>query len=201
MTRRESVTEGAAESADCGAGWAGIRAIVCDVDGTLTAGTIAINDCGQETKEFCVRDGLAVSLWRESGGRLGVVTGRQGLALRHRLEELGVDAVVQGSRDKVAALDTFCVRWRMTRGECAFVGDDLPDLAAMLASGLAVAVAGADPEVSKRAAYTTIARPGHGALREVIELALKAQGKWEAVISRFEHGSPPPAATRREVNL
>ncbi len=165
--------------------WRQVKAIVCDVDGTLTDGSIAIDDHGVETKQFSARDGLGVAIWRESGGHIGVITGRRSLALTHRLKELGIECGVQGAKDKVGALKEMCAGWGLALAECAFVGDDLPDLAAMRACGLAVAVSGSAPEILAIAHHVTAARPGDGALREVIECALKAQGRWDAVVAKF----------------
>ncbi len=165
--------------------WSGIRAIVCDVDGTLTDGSIAIDDTGAEEKRFCARDGLGIGLWRQSGGLVGVITGRRGLALQHRLRELGIDDALQGESDKARALAALCAHWGIATSDVIFVGDDLPDLAAMATAGVGVAVAGAAREVRERADYVTTALPGHGALREVIECALQSQGRWADVVAKF----------------
>ena len=175
--------------------WREVKAIVCDVDGTLTDGSIDIDDHGVETKRFCVRDGLGIMLGRESGGRIGVITGRRSLALTHRLRELGIESGVQGSKDKVEALTAMCAEWGVTLGDCAFVGDDLPDLAAMRACGLAVAVSGSAPEILAIAHHVTAAHPGNGALREVIECALKAQGRWDAVVARYAGATSTASAS------
>ncbi len=165
--------------------WSRIRAIVCDVDGTLTDGTIALDDRAVETKGFCARDGLGISIWRSQGGKFGIITGRRGLALSYRLREVGCDGVVQGAGEKLAHLKELCEQFGVSLGECAYVGDDLPDLAPVAACGVGVAVAGAVPEVIAAARYVTRARPGAGAIREVIEEALKAQRRWDAVVAKF----------------
>ncbi len=163
--------------------WSAVRAIVMDIDGTLTDGGIFINDSGEESKRYDVRDGFGIALWHKAGGRTGVVTGRRGLALTHRMRELSITAVEQGASDKVAALDRILAGWNISRGQCVFVGDDIPDLAVMRSGVIAVAVADAAPEVRAAAHGVTTAPGGHGALREVVEEILRAQKKWDALIA------------------
>ncbi len=162
--------------------WSGIRAIVMDVDGTLTDGGIYIDDSGRETKRYDVRDGFGIELWHRAGGKSAVITGRKGLALTHRMRELRIGAVEQGVSDKVEALDRVCMALGVTRAQCVFVGDDLPDLAVMQCAGAAVAIAGAPIELRERASMTTTARGGHGAIREIVETILVAQGKWDRLL-------------------
>lgn len=163
--------------------WAEVRAIVMDIDGTLTDGGIFIDDSGVESKRYDVRDGFGIALWHKSGGKTGVVTGRRGLALTHRMRELAITAVEQGASDKVAALDRIVAKLGVTRAQCVFVGDDIPDLAVMGRVGIAVAVADSAPEVIAIAKFVTQARGGHGAVREVVEKILRAQNKWDALIA------------------
>ena len=163
--------------------WAEVRAIVMDIDGTLTDGGIFIDDSGVESKRYDVRDGFGIALWHKSGGKTGVVTGRRGLALTHRMRELAITAVEQGASDKVAALDRIVAKLGVTRAQCVFVGDDIPDLAVMGRVGIAVAVADSAPEVIAIAKFVTQARGGHGAIREVVEKILRAQNKWDALIA------------------
>ena len=165
--------------------WSRIRAIVCDVDGTLTDGTVTLDDRAVETKGFCARDGMGISIWRSLGGKFGIITGRRSLALSIRLREIGCDGVVQGAGEKLAHLKGLCEQFGVSMEECAYVGDDLPDLAPVAACGVGVAVAGAVQEVISAARYVTRARPGSGAIREVVEEALKAQGRWGAVVTKF----------------
>ncbi|MSR69066.1 MAG: phenylphosphate carboxylase subunit delta [Phycisphaerales bacterium] len=163
--------------------WSAVRAIVMDIDGTLTDGGIHINDSGEESKRYDVRDGFGLTLWHKSGGKSGVITGRRGLALMHRMRELAISAVEQGASDKVAALDRITARLGVTRTECIFVGDDIPDLAVMRQVGFAVAVNDAAAEVRAGAHFVTSARGGAGAVREVVEKVLRAQARWDALIA------------------
>ncbi len=154
-----------------------------DIDGTLTDGKILINDAGEESKQYDVRDGFGIALWHKSGGKSGVVTGRRGLALTHRMRELSINAVEQGAHDKVAALGRITAQLGVTGSQCIFVGDDIPDLAVMRSVGIAVAVNDAAAEVRACAHFVTNARGGAGALREVVEKVLRAQNKWDALIA------------------
>jgi 3-deoxy-D-manno-octulosonate 8-phosphate phosphatase (KDO 8-P phosphatase) len=151
----------------------------------MTDGGIWIDDLAREAKRFDVHDGLGIALWRAAGGRFGVVTGRRGLALAHRLKELGVDALAQGSSEKASDVRALCERWSIAPSDCVFVGDDLPDIPAMHACAFGIAVASARAEVVACASAVTLANPGAGAIREVIEAALRAQGKWGQVVERF----------------
>ena len=163
--------------------WSTVRAIVMDVDGTLTDGGISINDSGVESKRYCVRDGFGLSMWHKSGGKSAVITGRRGLSITHRMGELSITAVEQGASDKVAALERVLAQLGVAAEQCVFVGDDIPDLAVMGRVGIAVAVADSAPEVIAIAKFVTQARGGHGAVREVVEKILRAQNKWDALIA------------------
>lgn len=168
--------------------WSAVKAIIMDADGTITDGGIYIDDRGCEFKRFDVRDGLGISLWHLAGGKTGVITGRRGLSLAHRLRELRIHAVEQGASDKVAAFGRITAQLGVAPGECAFVGDDLPDLCVMKRAGVPVAVAGSPSEVAAVAMHTTRAHGGHGAVRELIETILRAQGRWEQVVSQWTEG-------------
>ncbi|NBX37546.1 MAG: hypothetical protein EBR10_10070 [Planctomycetes bacterium] len=159
-----------------------VRALVLDVDGTLTDGSILINDLGQETKRFDVRDGLGLELWRRAGLAVAVVTGRRGLALEHRLRELKITVALQAVTDKARGFADAAAQLGVPLESCAFMGDDLPDLAAMRFAAVACAPADAAAEVREAAHVVTRARGGFGAVREFIETVLKAQGKWDGLV-------------------
>ncbi len=159
-----------------------VRALVLDVDGTLTDGSILINDLGQETKRFDVRDGLGLELWRRAGLSVAVVTGRRGLALEHRLRELKITMALQAVTDKARGFADAAAQLGVPLESCAFMGDDLPDLAAMRFAAVACAPADAAAEVREAAHVVTRARGGFGAVREFIETVLKAQGKWDGLV-------------------
>lgn len=134
-----------------------VKLLCLDVDGVLTDGTVALDDLGHETKRFHARDGLGIRLWTRLGGQVAVITGRSGLAVRHRLEELGVRLLYSGSADKLHDLHAALRETGLTPAEAAFVGDDLPDLPAMRACGYPVAVRDAAQEVLAIARYVTAA--------------------------------------------
>lgn len=165
--------------------WSKVRAIIMDADGTLTDGGIFIDDRGTEFKRFDVRDGLGISLWHRAGGRTGVITGRKGLALTHRMRELGIGVWEQGISNKVGAFDRIISRLGVARSECVFLGDDLPDLAVMRVAGVPVAVADSPAEIKSVAQHVTAARGGHGAVRELIETVLRAQAKWDLLVAQY----------------
>jgi 3-deoxy-D-manno-octulosonate 8-phosphate phosphatase (KDO 8-P phosphatase) len=162
-----------------------VQLVLLDVDGVLTDGSIIYNDDGSETKVFNVRDGLGIRLLLDAGIGVGIVTGRSSGALTHRCRNLGIDLVFDGVRDKAALVEKIVKETGIPAGAMAFVGDDLPDLPIMARVGVAVAVADAHPRVLARARVVTAAGGGHGAVREVSEMTLRAKGLWDAVEKRF----------------
>jgi 3-deoxy-D-manno-octulosonate 8-phosphate phosphatase (KDO 8-P phosphatase) len=162
---------------------AAIRLLVLDVDGVLTDGRITYTADAVEVKSFHVRDGSGIKFWQRFGGRVAIVSGRASKAVELRAAELGVTSVVQGAADKAAALETVLATNGLRAGEACAVGDDLPDLPLLRACGLAVAVADACPEARAAAHYVTRAAGGRGAVREVIELLLRARGTWDRLVA------------------
>ena len=164
-----------------------IRLLLLDVDGVLTAGEIIYNDTGDQLKVFNVKDGLGIRMLKAAGIQIGIITGRTGGALQHRCANLGIDLVFDGIRDKVKALETIATQTQIEPEQMAFVGDDLPDLAVMKNVGLAIAVADA-VELVRQSAHITTTRPGgQGAVREVCETILQAQGHWQSVLEKLFH--------------
>ncbi|MGA6924432.1 MAG: HAD hydrolase family protein, partial [Desulfosarcina sp.] len=151
-----------------------IRLLLLDVDGVLTAGEVIYNDLGQETKAFNVRDGLGIRLLMAAGIRVGIVTGRRSKALMHRCNNLGIELVKTGIRDKAAALDELLRETGLTASVTAFVGDDLPDLPILRRVGVPIAVGDAHDRVKQAALITTRAPGGRGAVREISERILQA---------------------------
>jgi len=162
-----------------------IEMLVLDVDGVLTDGRIVYTDTGEEIKAFHVRDGSGMKLWTSLGKKIGIITGRRSAIVERRAKELGVHAVAQGADDKLAALTRMLASLGVTAEQTCAVGDDFVDLAVMRTCGVAVAVADACPEAKEDADYTTQAPGGRGAVREVIELMLRAQGMWETLVARY----------------
>jgi 3-deoxy-D-manno-octulosonate 8-phosphate phosphatase (KDO 8-P phosphatase) len=163
-----------------------IEYLVLDVDGVLTDGGIGYSDDGSEFKRFHVRDGSGLAIWRHLGKGAGIISGRASTTVQRRAAELGISPVIQNARFKVPALRRLLDRTGLEPRQLCAIGDDVPDMGLMTNCGLAVAVADASAEVRSIAHYVTRAHGGHGAVRETIELILQAQGRWQAVVDRFQ---------------
>ena len=162
-----------------------IKLLILDVDGVLTDGSIVYSDNGQELKTFNAKDGLGLRLLQDAGIMVGIVTGRRSEALSHRCENLGISLLYQGVGDKAAALGSILKQTGVTVDEIAAMGDDLPDLTLMKRIGCSIAPADADEIVRGHADIVTGAKGGAGAVREVCEGILKAQGRWEAILEKW----------------
>lgn len=154
-----------------------VRLAIFDVDGVLTDGTLYIGAQGEAFKAFNILDGHGLKMLQAAGVATAIISGRSSPAVARRAEELAIAHLVQGSADKVADFERLIGGLGVGREACAFVGDDLPDLAVMRACGFAVAVANAADEVKQAAHYVTRASGGRGAVREFCELVLRAQGQ------------------------
>jgi 3-deoxy-D-manno-octulosonate 8-phosphate phosphatase (KDO 8-P phosphatase) len=155
-----------------------IEWLVLDVDGVLTDGSIIYADNDVELKGFYVRDGSGLKLWQLAGKRSAIITGRQSPVVAVRAAEVGIGLVVQGASDKLSAYEKLLADTAAKPEQVCFVGDDVPDLPPLRGCGLAVAVADAAVDVKVEADYVTGSRGGRGAVREVIELILRCQGRW-----------------------
>ncbi len=173
-----------------------IRLLLLDVDGVLTDGSLYIDDDGRELKRFHVRDGLAVKLWKEAGGQVGIVSGRRTPAVDHRAAELGIEPVWQGVSDKAELIGRILEELRLSPAQLAYIGDDLPDLGAIQLAGLGITVADAPVEVRTAADYVTVAVGGQAAVREVVELILTAQGRWAGLLSQFDSTTESTSASK-----
>lgn len=162
-----------------------IKLLLMDCDGVLTDGRIWILENGEDQKAFHTRDGLGIDLLHRAGLKSGIISGRTSSALERRAQSLGVSYLWQGRDDKRQAFADTLAQAQVTNEEVAFIGDDLTDLPLMGQSGLAVAVADAVADVRERAHYVTQANGGYGAVREVIELILRAQGRWDALVKSY----------------
>jgi 3-deoxy-D-manno-octulosonate 8-phosphate phosphatase (KDO 8-P phosphatase) len=157
-----------------------VAALIVDVDGVLTAGGITYAAGGQEIKEFHVRDGSGMKIWLRTGKPLAILSGRQSDVTALRARELGIVQVEQGNADKIPGFRRLLEKWGVDAGRVAYVGDDVPDVPLLEASGLAVAVADACSTAIRTAHYVTRMAGGQGAVREAIELILRCQGQWPA---------------------
>jgi 3-deoxy-D-manno-octulosonate 8-phosphate phosphatase (KDO 8-P phosphatase) len=155
-----------------------IRLLVLDVDGVLTDGGLFYCASGEETKRFNVHDGLALVAARKAGLQIAVLSSRASAAVTRRMTELGVSEVHQGVGDKAGALAALCERLGIPTAAVAMMGDDLPDLAALGQVGLALAPANAVAEVKRAAHWVARRRGGDGAVREAVEMLLKARRAW-----------------------
>ncbi|MBF0285423.1 MAG: HAD hydrolase family protein [Magnetococcales bacterium] len=167
-----------------------VRLVALDVDGVLTDGGIVLDDAGREIKRFCVRDGLGVRMLLDLGFAVGVISARKSAATEARGRELGLSFVRQGVQDKWGALREELSRRRLDPTQCAFMGDDLLDLPLMSRVGFSAAPADGDPEVLRRAHWIASRNGGHGAVRELAEGFLKAQGQWEDVVTALINPVP-----------
>jgi len=163
----------------------GIKLLVLDVDGVMTDGRIMLAPNGDEIKVFHVRDGAGMKYWKRAGGKLAVITGRGSPAVLKRAEELDVDFVRLNAKDKLPALNDAMAQLKLTPEQVAIIGDDLTDVPMARICGFSAAVGDAADELKEVASYTTSLPGGGGCVREVIELILKAAGKWPDILKRY----------------
>ncbi|CAN5365922.1 HAD hydrolase family protein [soil metagenome] len=162
-----------------------IELLLLDVDGVLTDGRLHYTDTGSESKTFHVRDGAGLKFWQGAGKRAAIISGRDSKAVELRAAELGLTPVLLGRKDKVPAYREVLAATGLKPDQVCAMGDDLPDLPLLMASGISIAPADACAEVIAVATYVTNAPGGHGAVREAIEWLLELQGKWDAIVERF----------------
>ncbi len=162
-----------------------VKLLLLDVDGVLTDGSIIYNDNGAETKVFNVKDGLGIKLLMEVGIKVGIVTGRISKALYHRCNNLGISLIFDGVHEKASVLELISEQTGILDKEIAFVGDDLPDLPLLRRVGLSIAVSDAHKTVIENVDMITSAKSGAGAVREICEAILKAQGFWDKILGNF----------------
>ncbi len=166
----------------------GIRMIIFDVDGVLSDGKLYYGGQGEAFKTFFVRDGLGISLARQSGIKSAIITGRKSDIVEQRGKELKIDAVYQGNLYKIKAYEELKKNFSLADEEIAYIGDDVVDLPIMTKVGLAAAVGDATDEVKSIAHVVSDFKGGEGAVRQIIEFILKAQGKWQILINDYLNG-------------
>jgi 3-deoxy-D-manno-octulosonate 8-phosphate phosphatase (KDO 8-P phosphatase) len=166
-----------------------IKALVLDVDGILSDGFLSFTNTGDEIKSFDIRDGLGMKLVQKAGLKVAIITGRSSQIVSNRMSSLGVDVVVQGREDKGTALLEVCQQLGLTPSDCAYMGDDWPDLPALMMAGLAITVPNAHIEVRRRADLVTQAYGGRGAVREFCDILLKANNAYDDLLQQYlAHG-------------
>ena len=162
-----------------------IKILILDVDGVLTDGRVIYTDSGEEIKRFDVRDGHGLKLLMRSGIEVILLTGRESKVVLHRARDLGIEHVYQKALNKIEVYKTILAQRNLEDKEVGFVGDDLVDLPVLRKVGFSAAVPDAVPEVKEIVDYITTKKGGEGAVRELCELLLKAQNKWEAVTEKY----------------
>ena len=162
-----------------------IKMIIFDVDGVLTDGTLYLADDGQEYKSFNSLDGHGMKMLKNSGVALAIITGRTSKVVLHRAQNLGVDHLYQGCHDKLETYQELLNKIQLEPAETAFMGDDVIDLPVMRRCGLALCVPAAPALVKQHAHYVTENGGGRGAVREVCEIIMRAQGTYDDQMAPF----------------
>ena len=155
-----------------------IKLLILDVDGVMTDGRVILNARGEEIKRFYVRDGYGVKRLLAVGIDVVIITGRKSKAVECRAKELGIQEIYQGVKQKGSLCREVIARKNLIKDQVCCMGDDLPDLPVFSQAGISIAVADAASEVRDAANHVTEQKGGHGAVREVCELILKAQKNW-----------------------
>ncbi len=162
-----------------------VKLLALDVDGVLTDGKLWFGNGSEELKAFNIHDGLGIKLLQRNGIQVAIITGRTSNLVSRRAKDLGIEHVIQGREDKLTALNELRAQLQLELAQIAYVGDDLPDLSAIRAAGLGITVADGNAFVAQHADYTTKRCGGQGAVREVCELILNAQGRLAAVQEQY----------------
>ncbi|MBI4807721.1 MAG: HAD hydrolase family protein [Nitrosomonadales bacterium] len=162
-----------------------LRLVAFDVDGVLTDGGLYLSDSGEEFKRFNSLDGHGLKMLKNSGVELAIITGRTSKCVELRAKNLGITRLYQGVEDKLAAMQSLLADLKLAPGQAAFMGDDVVDLPVMRRVGLALSVPAAPQIVRDHAHYISQRAAGHGAVREVCELILGAQGNLDAQLAPY----------------
>jgi len=164
---------------------AGVKVMIFDVDGVLTDGSLTYGPDGEATKTFNVLDGLGIQLLQKTGVATAIISARQSPIVIRRAADLGIVHVFQGVHDKRLAFARLLEETGLTADQCGYIGDDVIDLPLLLQVGFAVTVPSGHPEVQYRAHYVTKAAGGRGAVREVCDLVMRAQGSYEMALAPY----------------
>lgn len=174
-----------------------IRLILFDVDGVLTDGHVQIHADGTESKNFFIRDGIAMVWAQRVGIRIGFLSARLSPTTPHRAAQLGVTLVYHGVSSKLATYEQILSHLKLEDQAVAYMGDDIVDLAVLARAGLSAAPADAVTEVRSTAHWVSRMNAGRGAARELIEVVLRAQNLWESVVSGYVHEASEVGSTKR----
>jgi 3-deoxy-D-manno-octulosonate 8-phosphate phosphatase (KDO 8-P phosphatase) len=162
-----------------------IKLLILDVDGVMTDGKVIYSDSGEELKFFNTSDGHGLRLLMRAGINVAIVTGRTSRAVEHRAADLGIKILFQKALIKIEAYEKILMSEKLIDREICAVGDDLPDLPVLRKCGLSFAVQNCVEELKSEVDYITEQCGGNGAVREICEIILKAQGLWKKVTARY----------------
>jgi 3-deoxy-D-manno-octulosonate 8-phosphate phosphatase (KDO 8-P phosphatase) len=162
-----------------------IKLLIMDVDGVLTDGRIVYANSGDELKFFDVTDGMGLALFSRVGLKSAILTAKKSKIVSKRAKDIHIDRVYQNAFKKSEVFNKILADFKVSPGEVCFIGDDVIDIPVLRRVGLAVCVPNAVPEVKNEAHYITKKKGGRGAVREVIDMILKNQGKWDGVMKRY----------------
>lgn len=163
-----------------------IKVLLLDVDGVLTDGRIIYDSAGKDMKLFDVHDGMGVHLLKKAGIPTILITAKGSKAIKPRAKDMQVDAVYENITPKSNVLGAILSKYKINGDQICFMGDDLVDLCLMKRVGFPVAVANAADDIKSAASYVTLKKGGRGAVREIAELILKAQGKWDSLVASYD---------------
>jgi 3-deoxy-D-manno-octulosonate 8-phosphate phosphatase (KDO 8-P phosphatase) len=164
---------------------AGIKLLLFDVDGVLTDGTVVVNSDGTESKPFAIRDGIALVWAQRVGLKVGILSARNSPTTTHRAAQLGITLIHQGVSSKADAYDRILSEEQLTDDQVAYMGDDIVDLAVLARVGLSTAPADAVAEVRSRVHWLSTCGGGRGAVREMVEMVLRAQNQWNGIVASY----------------
>jgi 3-deoxy-D-manno-octulosonate 8-phosphate phosphatase (KDO 8-P phosphatase) len=162
-----------------------LRLVAFDVDGVLTDGGLYLSDSGEEFKRFNSLDGHGLKMLKASGVELAIITGRTSRCVEQRAKNLGIARLYQGVEDKLSVMQSLLAELKLAPEAAAFMGDDVVDLPVMRRVGLALSVPAAPQVVRDHAHYVSLREAGHGAVREVCEMILDAQGTLDAQLAPY----------------
>ena len=160
--------------------------MILDVDGVMTDGRIIMDNEGREIKNFNVRDGHGIKILQRYGIKVAILTGRKSKVVEHRAKDLEIKDVYQKVFNKKEIFEKILKKHKLSADAAAFMGDDIVDIPVLKRVGFSAAVADALDVVKKSVDYVTENKGGHGAVREICEMILQAQGKWPEIAAKYE---------------
>lgn len=162
-----------------------IKLLILDVDGILTNSIIFITDAGKETKGFCAQDNLGIKLLLATGVKIAIITARNSNAVQLHMQSLGIEHIYQGNLNKIANYEDLLQKLNLKDEEVAYAGDDLPDVKPIRRAGLGISVPNAHEYAKDNADWITAKLGGRGAVREICELIMRAQGTLSKTYNTF----------------